>query len=72
MGLLPSSLDRVVRLREYAEFETLGGMNCIECGSCTYVCPARRHLTQTCRDGKAGVTAARKKAPKAEGKGEKK
>jgi electron transport complex protein RnfC len=70
MGLLPSSLDRAVRLRDYAEFEAMGGMNCIECGSCAYVCPAKRYLTQTCRDGKAGVTAARQKAQAAERSGE--
>jgi electron transport complex protein RnfC len=61
MGLLPSSLDRFVRLRQYAEFEANDGMSCIECGSCTYSCPARRHLTQTCRDGKAGVMAGRRR-----------
>ena len=61
MGLLPSSLDQLVRIRKYAEFETAGGMNCIECGSCTYACPARRHLTQTCREGKAGVMAERRR-----------
>ncbi|MDR3353535.1 MAG: electron transport complex subunit RsxC [Synergistaceae bacterium] len=62
MGLQPSLLDRVVRLREYAEFEAAGGMNCIECGCCSYICPARRHITQLCRDGKAGVMAARRKS----------
>ncbi|MDR1379467.1 MAG: electron transport complex subunit RsxC [Synergistaceae bacterium] len=62
MGLVPSSLDRAARLRDYVEFEAMGGMNCIECGSCTYRCPARRYLTQTCRNGKAGVTVARKRA----------
>ncbi|MDR1885509.1 MAG: electron transport complex subunit RsxC [Synergistaceae bacterium] len=62
MGLQPSLLDRVVRLREYAEFEASGGMNCIECGCCSYICPARRHITQACRDGKAGVMAARRKS----------
>jgi electron transport complex protein RnfC len=61
MGLVPTNLDKLVRLRAYPEFESGGGMNCIECGSCTYACPSFRHLTQSCRDGKAGVTAARKK-----------
>ncbi|MDR1943319.1 MAG: electron transport complex subunit RsxC [Synergistaceae bacterium] len=62
MKLVPTELDKLVRLREYAGFEKTGGMNCIECGCCTYACPSYRHLTQSCRDGKAGVTAARKKA----------
>ncbi|MDR0653486.1 MAG: RnfABCDGE type electron transport complex subunit C, partial [Synergistaceae bacterium] len=61
MGLWPSALDRAVRLRQYSVFEQNDGMNCIECGSCTYVCPSRRFLTQTCRDGKAGVMAERRK-----------
>jgi electron transport complex protein RnfC len=62
MGLTPTNLDSLVRRREYVEFEKTGGFNCIECGSCTYACPSFRHLTQGCRNGKAAVTAARKKA----------
>ncbi|MDR3255905.1 MAG: electron transport complex subunit RsxC [Synergistaceae bacterium] len=62
IGLLPTTLDSLVRRREYTEFDSAGGMNCIECGCCTYVCPSRRHITQSCRDGKAAVAAARRKA----------
>ena len=34
-------------------FEKLNGMECCECGTCTYVCPAKRRLTQAFsrRDG---------------------
>ena len=67
MGLLPSTLDQLARLRRYAEFEAAGGMNCIECGSCTYSCPARRYLTQTCREGKSGVTAERRRQKEKDG-----
>lgn len=28
-------------------FEQLGGMECCECGCCTYICPADRRLTQS-------------------------
>jgi len=38
-----------------------GAMNCMECGSCTYACPAKRELTQSCRVAKA---IARTKAKK--------
>ena len=62
MRLVPNSLDRMARRRDYAEFEAAGGMNCIECGSCTYVCPACRPLTQSCRDGKTYVMTQRRKA----------
>lgn len=61
MGLAPVILDPLVIARKYDEFEAAGGMNCIECGSCSYVCPACRPLTQSCRDGKASVMASRKK-----------
>ena len=62
MGLVPTVLEPLVAARQYKRFEEEGGMNCIECGSCTYVCPAHRPLTQGCRDGKASVMAMRRKA----------
>jgi electron transport complex protein RnfC len=36
-------------------------MDCIECGSCTYVCPAKRYLVQSIRNGKLYVRAAQTK-----------
>lgn len=62
MGLVPNVLEPLVLERLYTRFEEEGGMNCIECGSCTYMCPANRPLTQGCRDGKASVMAMRRKA----------
>ena len=37
----------------------LGGMECILCGSCSYVCPARRPLTQSMMDGRQAVREKR-------------
>ena len=62
MHLNPTFLDHAVRKRDYATFEAFNGMNCIECGCCSYICPASRFLTQTCKEGKAAVNAARRKA----------
>ena len=62
VGLVPSDLDSYVLLKRYDDFEKQGGLNCIECGSCTYVCPACRPLTPSCRDGKTYVMAQRRKA----------
>ena len=62
MHLEPTLLDHLVRMRDYAGFEAHGGMNCIECGSCAYSCPASRHLTQSYKQGKAAVNQERKKA----------
>ena len=33
----------------------------MECGSCTYVCPARRNITSSIRIAKRQVMALRKK-----------
>ena len=62
MNLLPSMLDSLVKRRDYEAFEKCNGMDCIECGCCTVVCPAKRHLTQSCREGKRTITMNRKKA----------
>ena len=62
MHLNPTQLDQFVRRRDYGSFEAFNGMNCIECGCCSYTCPASRHLTQTCKEGKAQVNIARRKA----------
>lgn len=62
MHLNPTELDHFVRKRDYGAFEAYNGMNCIECGCCSYVCPASRHLTQSFKEGKAQVNLARRKA----------
>jgi electron transport complex protein RnfC len=62
MNLIPTTLDSLVNRRQYDDFASNNGMDCIECGCCTVVCPAKRHLTQSCREGKRSVMANRKKA----------
>jgi len=37
-----------------------GLLDCIECGSCSYVCPAKIKLTQRFRVGKARARARKK------------
>ena len=41
-------------------------MDCIECGSCNYICPARLHLVQSFRvtKGELRALAAKEKAAK--------
>ena len=57
MGLMPLSLERAV-LREDAEaLGELNVMNCMECGSCAFVCPAKRPLVQSMRLGKGILRA---------------
>ena len=53
--------DALVRHGDYDGAIAAGAMNCMECGSCTFACPAKRELTQSCRVAKA---IARTKAKK--------
>jgi len=61
MFLNPTKLNHLVLGGKYEEFEAFHGMDCIECACCSYVCPAKRHLTQTCREGKRTVNINRRK-----------
>ncbi|HPJ02317.1 MAG TPA: electron transport complex subunit RsxC [Candidatus Limiplasma sp.] len=49
MYLCPSDIDKAMRKGWYDEAEKLGAMNCLECGACSWSCPAKRALTQSCR-----------------------
>ena len=42
--------------------EKFGVMNCLECGACTFACPAKRELTQSCRMGKKIINTRRRQA----------
>ena len=54
-------------LAEYAEagdekaFQENGGMECCECGCCSFVCPAKRPLTQAIKSKRKICLANRKK-----------
>ncbi len=56
------------KLMEYAErhddegFESLNGMECCECGSCSYICPAGRHLTQAFKQSRRSILQKRRDA----------
>ncbi len=62
MMLMPAKLDALVRAGRYEDGEKAGMMNCLECGACTFVCPAGRALTQSCRTGKKIITNRRRAA----------
>ena len=55
--LMPLVLNQDSLARNTEAFLEHGGMDCMECGSCSYVCPAKRHLVQSIRTGKAAVRA---------------
>ncbi len=49
MLLCPTDIDKAMRKGWYDEAEKLGAMNCLECGACSWSCPAKRSLTQSCK-----------------------
>lgn len=58
MRLLPMALDKAARANNPGELQDRHVMNCIECGSCSFVCPAKRYLVQNIRFGKTLVRQA--------------
>lgn len=49
MNLLPLNINLHVRKINIEELGRYHAMDCIECGCCSYVCPAKRHLVQSVR-----------------------
>ncbi|MFC1510894.1 electron transport complex subunit RsxC [Candidatus Margulisiibacteriota bacterium] len=52
MFLTPAKLVAFAENGKQSEFEEWGGQDCIECGSCAYVCPAKIPLVQWIKLGK--------------------
>ena len=59
--LVPVLMMSECKKRNPEGFEALEGMECIECGSCAFICPARRPLTQAFKEMKREVGALRRK-----------
>lgn len=60
-NLVPQKMAAAAMHNDYEAFEKLNGMECYECGSCTYVCPAKRPLTQSFKQARQYVAAQRRK-----------
>lgn len=59
--LAPTTIAACSRLERFAEAEHWRAMDCIECGSCSYICPAGLPLVQTIRHAKATILAQRRR-----------
>ena len=57
-GLIPTALADAYARRDAQALSDLKVMQCMECGSCSYICPARRPLGFTNKLGKAVVKEA--------------
>ena len=63
LGLVPQMMAQAAERKDYDRFENkLYGMECVACGSCTYICPAKRPLMQLFKQTKAEIMAAKRAA----------
>jgi electron transport complex protein RnfC len=60
--IMPSKLAICAETLDRETFVELHGMECCECGCCSYICPAKRPLTQWIKSMRKMELARRKKA----------
>jgi electron transport complex protein RnfC len=53
MFLMPTTMAKLIKKGRFEEAMKIGLFDCIECGSCSYVCPANIPLVQYFKYGKA-------------------
>jgi len=61
-GLIPQKLLVTAEQFDDENFMKNNGMECTECGSCTYVCPAKRRITQSMKQTRRSILNNKKKA----------
>lgn len=59
--VIPARLATFAQNGDMEKFQEYDGMECCECGCCSYICPAKRPLTQSIKSMRKMVLAARKK-----------
>jgi len=59
MGLMPNVIGNLVEKERFAEAKEYGVLDCIECGSCSFVCPAKRNLVHLFKYAKAKLAQMR-------------
>lgn len=60
MGLEPYLLEKLGEKNRLEEAERRGLMDCMECGSCSYICPADRPILDYIRTAKAKILKLRR------------
>ena len=61
INLLPTTIAAYARRDLFEEAEAYRALDCIECGSCSYICPASIPLVQAIRHGKGAILAQKRK-----------
>lgn len=65
MHLTPLWIAAYAERGMHEEAERLNALDCVECGCCSYVCPARRPLVQAIRLSKGDITERRRRQAQA-------
>lgn len=60
MGLAPVEIALALSIKDGEELKNLHADLCMECGSCSFVCPAKRPVAQTMREAKDFMRKAAK------------
>ena len=60
MGLNPSLIAMAIAKDKLELAEEYGIMDCLECGLCAYLCPARRNIVQAIKSAKVRIRNAKK------------
>ena len=55
MSLYPAMVETALRTKNTESLNSLNTNYCMECGCCSFVCPAKRPLTQIMREAKAQI-----------------
>lgn len=59
--IVPARLATFAQHGDMEKFQQYDGMECCECGCCSYICPAKRPLTQSIKSMRKMVLASRKR-----------
>ena len=59
--VIPARLATFAQRGDMESFQKFDGMECCECGCCSYICPAKRPLTQSIKSMRKMVLASRRK-----------
>jgi electron transport complex protein RnfC len=59
---MPFALAALSNRSDEDGFVKMDGMECCGCGCCSYVCPAKRSLSQSIMQARASVMSKKKKA----------
>ena len=60
ISLLPNMIAQFMENGRVEDAEAYNALDCIECGSCSYICPTRRHLVHYIRLAKGDIQAKRR------------